>query len=165
MDIMIEYDTEVQLDLDYRRVIEDIVTEAVEAYACPYDFEVSVTLTDNDRIRMVNHKFRDIDCATDVLSFPMLTFTKAGDFSNIDEDGELFNPDTGALMLGDIMVSVDKVIGQALEYGHSKERELAFLIAHSMLHLFGFDHIEDEERKDMEERQERLLQKKGYTRE
>lgn len=164
MDIMIEYDTEVQLDFDYHRVIEDMVTEAVTVYECPYDIEVSVTLTDNDRIHEVNRQFRNIDCATDVLSFPMLTFDVAGNFSNMDENGELFNPDTGNLMLGDIMVSVDKVEEQALEYGHSKKRELAFLIAHSMLHLFGFDHIEEEERRDMEIRQEELLQKKGYTR-
>ena len=165
MDIMIEYDTEVQLDFDYQKVIEDMVMEAVTTYECPYDFEISVTLTDNDRIRLVNREFRDIDCATDVLSFPMLTFQKAGDFSNIDENEELFNPDTGNLMLGDIMVSVDKVFEQALQYGHSKKRELAFLVAHSMLHLFGFDHIKEEEQRDMEERQELLLQKKGYTRE
>ncbi|MBO4996890.1 MAG: rRNA maturation RNase YbeY [Lachnospira sp.] len=165
MDIMIEYDTEVQLGFDYRKVIEDMVMEAVEVYACPYDYEVSVTLTGNERIHEVNRRFRNIDCATDVLSFPMLTFQKAGDFSNIDESEELFNPDTGNLMLGDIMVSVDKVEEQALQYGHSKKRELAFLIAHSMLHLMGFDHIKEEERKDMEKRQELLLQRKGYTRE
>lgn len=165
MDIMIEYDTEVQLDFDYRRVIEDMVMEAVTAYACPYDFEVSVTLTGNDRIQEVNQRFRNIDCATDVLSFPMLTFQTAGNFSDIDESEELFNPDTGNLMLGDIMVSIDKVREQALQYGHSCKRELAFLIAHSMLHLFGFDHVEEEERQDMEARQELLLQKKGYTRE
>ena len=165
MDIMIEYDTEVQLGFDYRKVIEDMVMEAVEAYACPYDYEVSVTLTGNERIHGVKRGFRNIDCATDVLSFPMLTFQKAGDFSNIDESEELFNPDTGNLMLGDIMVSVDKVEEQALQYGHSKKRELAFLIAHSMLHLMGFDHIKEEERKDMEKRQELLLQRKGYTRE
>ena len=164
MDIMIEYETECQLAFDYETVIRDIVSAALEEYDCPYETEVSVTLTDNETIHEVNRTYRGIDRATDVLSFPMLSYDRPGDFQKAEEDADNFNPDTGCLLLGDIMISVEKVKEQAALYGHSEIRELAFLVAHSMLHLFGFDHMEEEERIDMEKRQELLLQKRGYTR-
>lgn len=164
MDIMIEYETECQLAFDYETVIRDIVSAALEEYDCPYETEVSVTLTDNETIHEVNRTYRGIDRATDVLSFPMLSYDRPGDFQKVEEDADNFNPDTGCLLLGDIMISVEKVKEQAALYGHSEIRELAFLVAHSMLHLFGFDHMEEEERIDMEKRQELLLQKRGYTR-
>ncbi len=164
MELIIEYEASALLDFDYKKVITDIVEEALSEYKCPFDSEISVTLTDNKRIQEVNESFRGINQATDVLSFPMLEYEIPGDFSNILEDDTAFNPDTGNLMLGDIMISVDKVISQAEAYNHSAVRELAFLTAHSMLHLFGFDHMEETERIDMEARQELLLKNKGYTR-
>ena len=101
---------------------------------------------------------RGIDSVTDVLSFPMLSYEKAGDFSFLSEENECdFNPDTGEVILGDIIISVDKVKEQAGEYGHSESREFAFLITHSMLHLFGYDHIEEEDDKIMEPLQEKIL--------
>ena len=81
-----------------------------------------------------------------------------GDFSHVEEDAMLFHPETGELMLGDIMISIDKVYAQAEEYGHSVERELGFLTAHSMLHLCGYDHMEEEERTVMEERQRAIME-------
>lgn len=164
MDIMIEYEAERKLEFDYEKVICDIVNEALSQYHCPYEVEVSVTLTDNQRIQEVNREYRDMDRPTDVLSFPMVEYELAGDFSRLSSQQDIFNPDTGSLMLGDIMISVDKVMEQADLYGHSPVRELAFLTAHSMLHLFGYDHMTEEERMDMESRQEILLQNKGYTR-
>lgn len=164
MDIMVEYEAERKLDFDYERVIRDIVEEALSLYECPYDAEVSVTLTGNDRIQEVNRQYRNLDCPTDVLSFPMVEYETPGVFKELDTKEDIFNPDTGNLMLGDIMISVDKVLEQAELYNHSPIRELAFLTAHSMLHLFGYDHMEEEERMDMESRQEILLQNKGYTR-
>ena len=108
----------------------------------------------------MNREHRGIDRATDVLSFPMLEFGIPGDFTGIDEEmSDVFDPETGELMLGDIVISADKVMAQAEEYGHSPKREYAFLIAHSMLHLCGYDHMEDGERKEMEQKQREILEK------
>ncbi|MBE5960370.1 MAG: rRNA maturation RNase YbeY, partial [Lachnospiraceae bacterium] len=102
---------------------------------------------------------------TDVLSFPMVDYEVPSDFDHLEESADdYFNPETGELLFGDIVISVDKVISQAEEYGHSTERELAFLVAHSMLHLCGYDHMEDEERLVMEERQKQILDQLNITR-
>ena len=82
-----------------------------------------------------------------------------------ENEAEFFNPDTGELMLGDMIISVDKVKAQAKEYGHSVKRELAFLVAHSMFHLFGYDHMTETEAREMESEQESVLTKLGITRE
>ena len=96
----------------------------------------------------------------------MLSYETPGDFSIVEEMAEedCFDPDSGELLLGDIIISVEKVIEQAEAYGHSRERELGFLTAHSMLHLFGYDHMEEEERIDMEEKQEAILNRLGLYR-
>ncbi|WP_337411940.1 rRNA maturation RNase YbeY, partial [[Ruminococcus] torques] len=112
----------------------------------------------------INRMQRQIDRATDVLSFPMADYETPGDFSHLDEDAGLFHPDTGELMLGDIVISVDKVFEQAEEYGHSLLREYAFLIAHSMLHLFGYDHMEEVERKELEMHQKKIMELVNITR-
>ena len=89
----------------------------------------------------------------------------AGDFDGLEETPEeYFNPDTGELMLGDIVISVEKVKEQAEKFGHSETRELAFLVAHSMLHLFGYDHMEEEERAEMEAHQRAIMEKVGIPR-
>lgn len=94
------------------------------------------------QIHEMNLEQRGIDRPTDVLSFPMIEYEEPGDFSVIDEESaEAFNPESGELMLGDIVISKEKVLSQAEEYGHLPKREYAFLIAHSMLHLFGYDHM------------------------
>lgn len=165
MNIYIENEYEKKIDIDYKSIITSVVTEAVNFVDCPYECEVNVTLVDNDRIRNINREQRNIDKATDVLSFPMLEYDMAGDFSNIENDLSYFNPDTGELMLGDIVISYDKVIFQSEEYNHSRKRELAFLTAHSMLHLFGYDHMNDDERLEMEEKQNLILKNLGITRE
>ena len=161
----IEMDSPVKLLIPY----EDIITKTVEAAAeyvkCPYEVEVNVLLVDNDSIREINKDQRDIDAPTDVLSFPMVDFHNPEDFDLVEKNPiDYFNSETGELLYGDIVISTEKVISQAEEYGHSEERELAFLVAHSMLHLSGYDHIDDEERLVMEEKQEYILQKLGYTR-
>lgn len=140
--------------------------EAVlEAEGCPYEAQVNILLTGNRGIREVNREYRGMDRETDVLSFPNVDFEEEGVFT-IDEDSEAdyFDPETGELVLGDIMISVDRVYGQAQEYGHSVRREFAFLVAHSMLHLCGYDHMEEEERARMERRQEEILTGLGITR-
>ena len=126
---------------------------------------MNVTIVDNDEIHEINNSQRNIDRPTDVLSFPMLEYDKPGDFDKFGNDLYAFDPDTGELTLGDIVISYDKVIEQAAEYNHSRKRELAFLVAHSMLHLFGFDHMVDDERIEMEEKQNIILNNLGITRE
>lgn len=165
MTITIEYETEETLDLPYEDIINQVVEESLDYVECPYDAEVNVLLTDNQGIHQINLDMRQIDSPTDVLSFPMCDFETPGDFSRLEETPEeYFNPDTGELMLGDIVISVEKVKEQALKYGHSETRELAFLVAHSMLHLSGYDHMEEEERRQMEDMQREILERRGYRR-
>lgn len=165
MTINIEYETEVKLDLPYEEIITEVVTEALDYENCPYEAEVNVLLTDNEDIRQINREYRNIDSPTDVLSFPMADYDSPSDFERLEEmASDYFNPETGELLLGDIVISVDKVKEQAAKYGHSETRELAFLVAHSMLHLCGYDHMEDEERLAMEKKQEEILKRGGYER-
>lgn len=163
----VQIDTEVALDsrLDYEAIAGELVEAAVLYENFPYEVEVNILITDNDGIQEINRETRGIDRPTDVLSFPMLEYPAAGEYGEIDEDEPgLFNPDSGELLLGDIVLSQDKIFEQAEAYGHAPRRELAFLLAHSMLHLFGYDHMEDGERLEMERRQEEILQSRGYAR-
>lgn len=165
MTINIDYEAEKRLDIGWETIIRDIVLGAMDYEGCPYEAEINVVLTDNPGIRQVNLEYRDTDAPTDVLSFPMLEYERPSGFDGVEERfADCFNPESGELMLGDIMISVDKVEEQAAKYGHSMERELAFLTAHSMLHLFGYDHMEDGERLVMEEKQRKILEDRGYTR-
>lgn len=169
MTINIEYETDIKLDLDYKNIISDVVNEAIEYEECPYEAEINVTLTDNESIREINNEFRGIDNPTDVLSFPGVNYDSPSDFDSIEEELEInasdyFNMDSGELMLGDIVISVEKVIEQAEKFGHSQKRELAFLTAHSMMHLFGYDHITEEDSKLMEAKQNAVLEKLGISR-
>ena len=142
-----------------------VIEAALEYENCPYEAEISVLLTTDEEIRKLNRSARGLDRPTDVLSFPMLEYDRPGDFSWLEsEPQDAFNPETGELMLGDIVISKDRVLAQAEEYGHSPVREYAFLIAHSMLHLFGYDHMEEEERRLMEERQRGIMEKVNILR-
>lgn len=158
MTIEIEYESKIPLELPYEEIIKSVVEAAVEYERCPYEAEVSVTLTDNEGIREINRNYRGIDAPTDVLSFPMIFYEAPGDFSQVEDDAlENFNPESGELLLGDIIISVEKLKEQAESFGHSEKRELAFLTAHSMFHLFGYDHMVEDERAVMEDRQRELL--------
>ena len=167
MSINIENETEYSFEFDYAELISNVINEAIEYVKCPYYSIVEVTLVNDDSIKEINKTHRNIDKSTDVLSFPMVEYEKAGDFSMLEDDMYMncFEPDSGELILGDIVISVDHMETQAKEYGHSVKRELAFLVAHSMFHLFGYDHMEDDERVEMEKLQEDLLDKMGLTRE
>ena len=165
MTILVENEAERELDFDYEEVIEAVINKTLETENCPYETEVNVLLTGNGEIHTANKEFRGIDRPTDVLSFPMVDYEFPSDFSCVDKNPESYlNPETDELLLGDIMISVDKVYEQADEYGHSRKREFAFLIAHSMLHLLGYDHIDEAERKVMEVKQEAILDALGITR-
>ena len=160
MSLLIEAEVEVKFDFDYEELAGRVVEFALDHEAFPYECEVNLTLTDNAGIHEINREYRQIDNPTDVLSFPMLSYEVAGDFSKLEEDyDDNFNPDTGEIMLGDIIISVDKIFEQAESYGHSTEREFAFLILHSMLHLFGYDHMTPEDAAVMEEKQRVILDK------
>lgn len=165
MSIEIENEYNGEIDIDYKEIITSVINEAVDFENCPYECEVNVTITGNDEIRQINNEQRMIDNPTDVLSFPMLEYDTPSDFSHLEDDDTCFNPDTGELILGDIVISYDRVISQSQDYNHSKKREIAFLTAHSMLHLFGYDHMEDDERLVMEKKQAEILDKLGITRE
>ena len=164
MRIYLENEGELELDLNYQEVAQRVGDAVLDYEQCPYESEVELLLTMDEEIREMNREFRDIDRATDVLSFPMIAYESPADFAFLEEDESCFDPDTGELMLGNIVISKQKVVEQAEEYGHTVEREYAFLIAHSMLHLLGYDHMEEEERAVMEKKQREILDGLGITR-
>lgn len=140
---------------DIEQLIEKCTRAALAEEEIDEDAQVSVTLVDNEAIREINREHRDIDRATDVLSFPL------GDEDSFDTD-----PETGAILLGDIVISLERAAEQAKEYGHSFYREVAFLITHSLFHLLGYDHVDSEEdEKLMFSKQEKVLEALGITRE
>ena len=166
MTILLENETELNIGIDYEEIAGHVITAALDYVSCPYECQVNILLTDNNGIQVMNKQMRNIDAPTDVLSFPGIEFKKEGDFSIIEENEvSYFDAASGELLLGDIMISLEKVKEQAKQFNHSVKREYAFLIAHSMLHLSGYDHMIDSERIRMERMQEEILQSIGYTRE
>lgn len=161
-------DTECSVDFPFDcEAVAKTVVEAVLDYAgCPYEAEVSLTLTTDEEICEINRQQRGIDAPTDVLSFPMTQYPVPGNFDFLEEEqADCFHPESGELMLGDIVISVSHVQKQAEQYGHSVLREYAFLIAHSMFHLIGYDHMTPEDAAKMENMQEEVLSKLNITRE
>ena len=161
-EIIIENEQEkVKITPELLDTIKTVIDATLEFENCEFEAEVSVTIVDNEAIKEINKKTRDIDKATDVLSFPMLYFDENGDI--IDAD---FDLDGDNILLGDIVISAERAMEQAEEFGHSLKREIAFLTVHSMLHLLGYDHIESqEEEKIMFEKQEKILTGLGILRE
>lgn len=165
MTVLLENEAELNIGIDYESIAEKVILAALDYVNCPYKCQINILLTDNAGIQKMNQQMRGIDAPTDVLSFPMIDFEHEGDFSIVENDtAAYFDAESGELVLGDIMISLDKVREQADEYNHSVKREYAFLIAHSMLHLSGYDHMIEEERIQMEQMQENILQNIGYTR-
>ena len=165
MSIIINNDIEETLDNKYVDIINKTIEKSLDEEHCPYEVEVSVTITDNQNIQEINREHRDMDKPTDVLSFPLIDFSNPSNFDDIEEDNdEWFNLDNGELMLGDIIISLERARDQAQEYGHSIEREIGFLTAHSMLHLMGYDHMIEEEEKVMISKQKKILNEVGLKR-
>ena len=164
MTIQIDYEAERKLDIDYEKLASEVAEHILETENCPYDVCVNLVITDNEEIKRVNTEFRSIGAPTDVLSFPMIPFETPADYSVAVDDESCFDLDSGELLLGDIMISAERAAAQAEEYGHSVKREFCFLVAHSMLHLLGYDHMTPEEAKDMEARQAKALDELGITR-
>ena len=143
---------------EYKEVIEKVLSQCFkEEKLEDSKLCVTVTLTTPKTIQEINKQYRNIDRATDVLSFPM--FEKDELDSKIQEN-DFENED----ILGDIVVSVEKVNEQAIEYGHSFERELSYMIVHGFYHLMGYDHIEEDDKKVMREKEENILRKLDITR-
>lgn len=137
------------------QLIEDIIQKAAEVEGITEDYEVSITLVDNETIREINREYRNKDAVTDVISFAL------------NEEGEDELKIIGGAaeqLLGDIIISIPQASEQAESYGHSFERELAFLAVHGFLHLLGYDHLTEEEEKTMFAKQEDILQAYGLSR-
>lgn len=165
MTFCVENETDQELPFDVEEIVNKVIEKALEQEKCPYEASVAVLLTNNEGIHAMNKEYRKIDRPTDVLSFPNVDYEEPADFSGIEDAIEdYFDPETGELCLGDIVISIDKVYEQAKEYGHAPLREFAFLVAHSILHLLGYDHMEAEEAKVMENKQEEILTSLGITR-
>lgn len=137
-----------------KRYIKHCIWTALRAQRVNLPCEINVMLTDNEGIRDINSTMRGIDAPTDVLSFPMFTL-EAG---VAPEGDEYIDEATGLCPLGDMCISMDKVYVQAEEFGHSLERELGYLTVHSVLHLLGYDHLDEgEEKARMREREEYIM--------
>jgi probable rRNA maturation factor len=165
MTFCVEVETDKEIGLDYQELFDKIATKVLDDEQCPYEVEINLLITDDISIQKMNREYRNIDRPTDVLSFPMIEYKTPSDFSEVEGAfSDCFNPETGELLLGDIVVSIDKVMEQAENYGHSREREISFLIAHSMLHLLGYDHMEEEDTSIMEKKQKKMLEELGINR-
>lgn len=161
----VENETELSFSFSEKETLDRVMEEVLTAEGCPYEATVSLLLTDGAGIRQYNAQYRGMDAETDVLSFPNLEFETPGDFSVAETaEADCFDPDSGELVLGDIILSAERVKSQAKEYGHSELREFAFLVAHSLFHLCGYDHMEEKEAARMEEKQEAVLAALGITR-
>ncbi|MBR4934694.1 MAG: rRNA maturation RNase YbeY [Anaerotignum sp.] len=156
VNLLIDNRTEELLTAELEEAILKAAAESLKYEEFDENCEISVSIVDNEEIRQINKQFRNIDRATDVLSFPMLTFEE-GEEAEVNENDEI--------ILGDIIISLERAREQAEEYGHSLKREVAFLTAHSMLHLLGYDHMEPEEEAEMFRRQKEILIQAGFPRE
>ena len=164
--VVIEENAEFKTDFDKQKIAEEVTGKVLEKEGCPFECEIDILITDSEEVKEYNKEYRDIDKTTDVLSFPNFEWDNPSDFESISE-AELsmsLNPETGLSILGEICLNKDRIISQAGEYGHSVKREYAFLIAHSMLHLLGYDHMEDDEAKVMEDKQKAYLEELGISR-
>ena len=158
MTVFFEEEGDLSLDLPCKELAEKVIEAVIDYEKCPYEAEVNLLLTMNDEIQEMNQNFRQIDKATDVLSFPMIAYEEPGNFDFLEDVIDAFHPDTGELMLGDIVISAERASEQAHEFGQPFEREVAFLTVHSMLHLMGYDHVNSEEEElEMRSRQRVIM--------
>ncbi len=150
----------IEISEELMEMLKSCMEKTLEYEDFDDDVEISLTITDNEGIHKQNLAVRGIDRPTDVLSFPLLDCEEDGTLVIYEEDMV-----DGIIPLGDIMISAEKAVSQAEEFGHSKEREFAFLTVHSMLHLLGYDHERGEaEEKEMFQKQEEILSLLGITR-
>lgn len=154
-------ESEVDCPAGTQELLEKVISAALEAEGVEADCEINVLLTDDEGIHQVNLDMRGVDRPTDVLSFPMFDLQPGEKPGEEDAD-----PDTGLVPLGDMCLSLERARAQAEEFGHSVERELSYLTVHSVLHLLGYDHMDEGPMKmQMRGREEAILQTLGITRE
>lgn len=152
MDVTISYAEGIQVETAYEDIIHKVCAEVSKVYGLSDEEELSVLLCDNEYIHGLNKTYRGIDRPTDVLSFAL----NEGE----EEDGE-----EESHLLGDLIISLERTAEQAKEYGHPFERELAYLTVHGCLHILGYDHMTDEDKKEMRQEEEFVLGNLGYVRE
>lgn len=155
MTILIDNRTSWELKKEYEQTIDLAVKESLLFESFEKECEISVSIVDNEEIQQINQQFRNINRPTDVLSFPQLTF---------EENEKMQTNEKGEVLLGDIILSIEKAKSQSEEYGHPLKREIAFLTVHSMLHLLGYDHMTEEEEKEMFKKQTKILEKMNIPR-
>lgn len=159
--VYVENEQEViKLQDEHIELLKETLMQCLKSEGIDRGCEATILLTDDDNIRQMNNEHRNIDKATDVLSFPMADIEEG---QILSDEGDV-NMDEGLLLLGDIVISVQTAYKQAGDYGHSLERELAFLAAHGAFHLLGYDHMTKKEEAIMISKQETVLEKMGLKR-
>lgn len=161
-----DFNIEVYCDFDIESDIPDLIKRAglavLQAEKIPYNCTFDVTITDDTEIREMNFEYRQKDKATDVLSFPMV------DYKNgvLNEDlTPCIDPETNIVHLGDMIISYERAMAQAKDFGHSVTREIAFLTVHSVLHLLGYDHeMCEQDKKLMQSKEKQVLESLGILR-
>ena len=152
MKLVFSNETDFVFDSEMMDMFNEAIETALIFEGFSQNWEVGLTIVDGENIRQLNGKFRGIDRATDVLSFPL--------YDNWDKSPK----EEGGAILGDIVINIKRAVEQSREYGHSLKRELGFLTVHSMLHLMGYDHMTEDEEKEMFDRQRKILDKMGLKR-
>lgn len=161
MDHEILIESELESDFPFQRLLAKVIETALDAEGVKTPCEVDVLITDDETIHQINLEQREVDRATDVLSFPMFEY-RPGEPPADDADAD---PATGRTPLGDMVISFERAAAQAEEYGHSVERELSYLAVHSVLHLLGYDHLDEgEQKRRMRAREEAILARLNLTR-
>ena len=161
MEHSIFFDAEVEVPETLSELLNRVIITALDEEKVELPCEISVLVTDDEGIHQINLEQRDVDRPTDVLSFPMFELEPGEHPDEGDAD-----PETGLIPLGDMVISLERAVAQAEEFGHSVEREVCYLSVHSVLHLLGYDHMDDGPMKaQMRLREEAILGKLGITRE
>jgi probable rRNA maturation factor len=150
----------------FYKMVEDIIDYSLKVEGVTIDWELSITLVDNETIKDINGKFRNIHEATDVLSFPMLSYPYGKVFKECYSDNIFIDADLddGQLVLGDIILSLERAQEQSVEFNHGFLREVCYLMVHSILHLLGYDHMEPDDKEKMRNREEEILKKFDLSR-
>ncbi len=151
MNVYIENESKKQFDIDnWQDLVRNAVLTVAADKSLPDLLDVNILLVDEEEMRKINYENRGIDSPTDVLSFPYFEYDEPGIFT-----GTIYENEEN--ILGDMIICSDKIVSQAEEYGHSQERELIFLVVHSMLHLVGYDHIEESDGELMRAQEDRIM--------
>ena len=160
MEHSIIFETEVEIPQELEPLLQKVIRASLDAEGMEDDCEINVLITDDEGIHQINLEQRDVDRPTDVLSFPMFDLEPGEHPDEMDAD-----PETGLIPLGDMVISLERAREQAAEFGHSVEREVCYLCVHSVLHLLGYDHMDEGPMKaQMREREEVILDELGITR-